>query len=438
MKIIIVGGVAGGASAAARARRLSESAEIILVERGEYISFANCGLPYHIGNLIENRGSLLLITPEKFRARTQIDVRTLQEVTAIDRAGKRVTLQDLRSGRSYEESYDKLILSTGSSPIRPPIPGADDPDVFQLWTIPDMDRIVARIQQGARRAVVIGAGFIGLEVAENLRHRGLEVALVELLPQVLSTLDREMTQPLNSELSRHGISLHLGRKVVEIRRQSGDLHVQLDDSSAVATDFVVLSVGVRPNSELAAAAGLTLTPRNGIQVNEKMETSDSAIYAVGDVAAARDLVFGEPALFPLAGPANRQGRIAAENELELAYAPPFGSAKDPVNFAGMVAANALCGDTTPVQCDAVPGDALLLDVREPAEVEAGSLPGSQAIPLGQLRGRLNELPKDKRIVAFCRVGLRGYLAERILKENGFNAANLSGGLLTWKLFNPED
>jgi NADPH-dependent 2,4-dienoyl-CoA reductase/sulfur reductase-like enzyme/rhodanese-related sulfurtransferase len=548
MKILIVGGVAGGASAAARARRLSETATIIMFERGEHISFANCGLPYHIGKVIEDRNSLLLMTPEKFRARTNIDVRTLQEVTAIDRDRKVVTVHNLNSGETYEESYDTLILSTGSSPIRPTIPGADDPDVFPLWTIPDMDRIISRVQDGARRAVVVGAGFIGLEVAENLRERGLEVQVVELMPQVLPTLDKEMAQPLAAELTRHGIGLHLGRRVVELQRPTAEevngkaIHVKLDNGDELQADFVVLSIGVRPNSELAAAADLELAPRKGILVNAKMQTSDPSIYAVGDVVASRDLVYGDVAQIPLAGPANRQGRIAAETlfgrktsyrgtlgtavvkvfnqtaassgwterrlkevakayhkiylhpasnatyypgaemftlkllfdaegrilgvqavggkgvdkrvdviatamrggmtvydleELELAYAPPFGSAKDPVNFAGMVAANVLHGDTAVVHCDAIPKDAVLLDVREPAEIEAGALPGAVKIPLGKLRERLGELPTDRLIVSYCRVGLRGYLAERILKENGIKAANLSGGWLTWKLFNPD-
>ncbi len=548
MKLVVIGGVAGGASAAARARRLSEDAEIVMFERGEFISFANCGLPYHVGGVIPERSDLLLMTPEGFKKRTNIQVRIRQEVTAIDRDRKIVSVRNLDTGESCEERYDALILATGSSPVRPPLPGADDPDVMQLWTIPDMDRIVSRVNSGARRAVVIGAGFIGLEVAENLRERGLEVDLVEMMPQVLPTLDAEMAAPLAAELAAHGVRLHLGARVTGIHRPSGfetverELHVNLDGGAELKADLVVLSVGVRPNSELAAAAGLELSERKGVVVDERMRTNDPAIYAVGDVVAVRNLVTGKPAQIPLAGPANRQGRIAAENifgrkttykgslgtavvkvfdltaasaglterqlraegakyekiylhpmshagyypgaqmmhlkllfspdgkvlgaqavgregvdkrvdviatamrgglsvhdleELELAYAPPYGSAKDPVNFAGMVAANVLRGDSRVSHCDALPKDAFLLDVREPDEHAAGHLPGSMLIPLGMLRDRLKELPRDRHIVAYCRVGLRGYLAERILKQAGLDCSNLSGGMTTWKLFHPD-
>ncbi len=547
MKLIIVGGVAGGASAAARARRLDEHAEIVMFERGEFVSFANCGLPYHVGNVIEERSSLMVMTPEKFKARVNIDVRTLQEVTAVDRSGNAIRVRDLRSGDEYTESYDKLVLATGSGPVRPAIPGTDDPDVMQLWTIPDMDRIKSRVDQGAERAVVVGAGFIGLEVAENLRERGLDVELVELLPQVLPTLDAEMSQLLIEEMARNGVNVRTGRKVTAIRREATDgetsppLTVDLDDGAELAADFVVMAIGVRPNSALAADAGLELTDRAGIAVDDHMRTSDPNIYAVGDVVSVTDFVEGSPTQIPLAGPANRQGRIAADNiagrdsvyrgtlgtsvlklfnitaastgmterrlkragtgyekvflhpasnatyypgaapmaiklmfdptgkilgvqivgakgvdkrvdviatamrggmtvydleELELAYSPPFGSAKDPVNFAGMVAANVLRGDSDLVHCDSIPEGALLLDVREPAEHELGCIPGSTFIPLGQLRDRLDELPKDRKIVVYCKVGLRGYLAERILKQNGFEAANLSGSWLTWRMVNP--
>ncbi len=459
MKLLVVGGVAGGASAAARARRLDEKAEIVMFERGEYISFANCGLPYHVGNVIPDRDSLMVMPPAKFKARFDIDVRTLQEVTAIDRQRKRVTVRRTATGEIYEESYDKLILATGSTPIRPDLPGADDEDVLQLWTLPDMDAIRARIDAGAKRALVVGGGFIGLEIAENLGERGLEVELVELLPQILPALDREMTRPLAAELTGAGVTLRLGKKVTEIRRRnagSAALETVLDDGSVLTADFVVLSVGVRPNSELAECAGLELAERKGIVVDEYLRTSDPDIFAVGDVVTVKDVVSGEPALIPLAGPANRQGRIAAENacgrartyrgslgtsvvkvgslaaastgwnerrlqsagrpyrkvylhpashasyypgaaplhmkllfddearilgaqvvgregaakrvdviatamlsgatvydleELELAYAPPYGSAKDPVNVAGMIAANALRGDTTILHFD---------------------------------------------------------------------------------------
>jgi NADPH-dependent 2,4-dienoyl-CoA reductase/sulfur reductase-like enzyme/peroxiredoxin family protein/rhodanese-related sulfurtransferase/TusA-related sulfurtransferase len=541
MKIIIVGGVAGGASAAARARRLDEDADIVLLERGEYISFANCGLPYHVGKVIPEREQLLVMTPEKFRARTAIDARIRQEATAIDRQGKTVSVKDLRTGEEKQESYDKLILATGSRPIQPRLPGSDDPDVLQLWTIPDMDRITAKIDAGATRALVIGGGFIGLEVAENLVERGLHVTLVEKLPQVLPSLDMEMARPLAQELCARGVTLRLGTGVQAIERGNDGLTVQLDDGGTVAVDFVVMSIGVRPNSELAGASGLTLNERGGIVVDTHLRTSDPDIYAVGDVIAVNDLAMGGQAMIPLAGPANRQGRIAAENalggnkeypgslgtsvlklfsltaastgaterrlkaaglayrklylhpqshaayypggatlnlkllfaedgrilgaqcigtkgvekridviatamkagmsvrelaELELSYAPPYGSAKDPVNYAGMIATNILEGLTDYVTPDAIPDGALLLDVREPAEAEMTPMPNSTLIPLGSIRQRLHELPKDRLIVCFCKLGLRGWIAERILKENGFKAANLGGGMLTYALFHP--
>ncbi|MFB3904867.1 MAG: FAD-dependent oxidoreductase [Acidobacteriota bacterium] len=548
MKLLIVGGVAAGASAAARARRLNEEAEIILFERGQFISFANCGLPYHIGRVIPNRRQLLIMPAEAFRARNRVDVRTLHEVTAIHRAEKRVSVRNLNTGESYSETYDRLVLATGSSPVRPPIPGADDPDVMQLWTMPDMDRIIARVERGAKKAVIVGGGFIGLEVAENLRELGLEVTIVEMLPQVLPTLDPEMAQPLIKELKQAGIELALGRRVTSIHRASTEetiesaLHVVLDNDTELQAKFVVVSVGVRPNSELAEAAGLELSGRKGILVNEYLQTSDPNIYAVGDAIAVRDVVSGELSQIPLAGPANRQGRIAADNilgrrrkyrgslgtavvkvfsktaasagmtekllrttgqpyhkvylhpfsnatyypgaaqmsikllfnpkgkilgvqivgekgvdkrvdviatamlagmevfdleELELSYAPPYGAARDPANIAGMLAANVLRSDTCPVYPDELPEGAFLLDVREPSELQEGAFPGAQMIPLGQLRARLQELPRDRPIVACCRVGLRGYLAERLLRQHGFNACNLSGGLKTWQLYHGE-
>lgn len=547
MKLVIIGGVAGGASAAARARRVNESAEIVLFERGEYISFANCGLPYHVGEAIPKRDSLLIMTPEKFKARTAIDVRVRQEITAIDPDAHAVTVRNLQTGENYKETYDKLILATGSRPVRPDIPGANDPAVMTLWTLKDMDRIKARVDGGIRSVVVVGGGFLGIELAENLRHRKIEVTLVEMLPQVMPPLDPEMAVPLARELERNGVKVLLKTSVTAVRRQAAagdarahDVDVQLGDGREIPADLVVLSIGVRPNSELAAAAGLKTGPRGGIVVDNRLQTSHRDIYAVGDAIQVADSL-GEPAQIPLAGPANRQGRIAADNvfgaereyrttfgtsvikvfgltaactgatekalkkagvahekiylnpyshatyypgaqmmhlkllftregrilgaqivggggadkridvlatamqsgrtvydlqELELAYAPPYGSAKDPVNFAGFVAANVLRGDTEVVHADALPVDALLLDVREPAEHASGAIPGSQLMPLGTVRGRLAELPRDREIVVYCAVGIRGYLAERILKQNGFKAKNLSGGYTTWKLFHP--
>jgi NADPH-dependent 2,4-dienoyl-CoA reductase/sulfur reductase-like enzyme/rhodanese-related sulfurtransferase len=546
VKLVIIGGVAGGASAAARARRLDERAEIVLFERGEHISFANCGLPYHVGETIPKRGSLLVMTPGRFKARAGIDVRVRHEVTAIDPAAHTVTALDLQTREIRVESFDKLILSPGATPIRPRIPGIDDPLVATLWTLADMDRIKAQVDAGARRVVVVGGGFIGLELAENLRQRGVGVTIVEMAPQLLSTLDAEMTAPLASELAEHGVDVMLSRTVTAIRRDipagphatAPELRVGLGDGRELPADLVVLATGVRPNSELAGAAGLAIGPRGGIVVDSRLRTSHPDIFAVGDAIQVTDAL-GNPAQIPLAGPANRQGRIAADNafggdreyrvtfgtsvvklfrltaagtgatekalrqagipygkiylhpyshatyypgarmmhlkllfardgrilgaqivgrdgvdkridvlatamqagatvfdlqNLELAYAPPYGSAKDPVNFAGFVAANALSGRTDLAHADALPEGALLLDVREPAEFEAGAIPGATLLPLGGLRGRLAELPADREIVAYCAVGIRGYLAERVLKQNGFRARNLSGGYATWKLF----
>lgn len=547
MKLVVIGGVAGGASAAARARRLSESAEIVLFERGEYISFANCGLPYHVGEAIPRRNSLLVMTPERFRKRTRIDVRIRQEVTAIDPAAHELTVLDRLSNASYKESFDKLIVATGATPKRPEFPGSDDPSVMMLWTLPDMDRIKAKVDAGIRRAVVVGGGFLGLEVAENLRRRNVETTLVEALPQVMPPLDPEMAAPLSAELEREGVRVILNRTVSSVRPvgplgASGpaEVSVALNDGRELRAELVVASIGVRPNSGLAAAAGLKIGPRGGIVVDRRMRTSHPDIFAVGDAVQVEDAL-GEPAQIPLAGPANRQGRIAADNafggereygatfgtaivkvfglaaactgapektlgrsgveyekiylnpyshatyypgaqmmhmkllfardgrilgaqivgrdgvdkridvistamqagltvydlqDLELAYAPPYGSAKDPVNFAGFVAANVLRGETEAVHADAIPENALLLDVREPSEHEAGAIPGDLLMPLGTLRDRLGELPRDRKIVAYCAVGIRGYLAERILKQNGFRAGNLSGGYTTWKLFHP--
>ena len=546
MKLVIIGGVAGGASAAARARRLNEQAEIIVFERGEHISFANCGLPYYVGQVIEKRESLLIMTPGQFKARTRIDVRIRQEVTAIDPVAHKVAVRDLSTGEAYEEAYDKLILATGSSPIRPAIPGADDRDVMGLWTMADMDRVRERVDAGIRKATVIGGGFLGLEVVENLRQRGIETTLVERLPQLLASFDPEMTSPLRAALERHGVTLYLNTAVKAISRQRdgngtdvAELTIELEDGTRLTSGLVVMAIGVRPNAELARKAGLSIGPRGGVVVNAFLQSSDPDIYAVGDVAQVVDRVLQLPTQLPLAGPANRQGRLAADNvfgarreylgtlgtsavkvfnltaanaganekslrtagipfhkiylnpfshatyypgakmmhlkllfagngrilgvqivgedgvdkridvlatamqagltvfdleSLELAYAPPYGAAKDPVNFAGFVAANLLRGETDAVSPDAVPEGALLLDVREASEVQAGSIPGALAIPLGKLRDRLAELPKNRRIIAFCAVGLRGYLAERILKQNGYQAANLSGGFVTWRLF----
>lgn len=540
MKVLIIGGVAAGAGTAARLRRLDEKAQIVMFERGDDVSYANCGLPYHVGGVIPNRDSLIVMSPARFKAWFDVDVRVKSEVVAIDRAAKSVTVRG-PSGESVER-YDKLVIATGSSPVMLNVPGADDPRVTRLWTIPDMDAMLAKVRDGAKRAVVVGAGFIGLETAENLNARGLDVTIVELMDQVLPTFDREMATPLAQELASAGIALRLGRKVVAFEPVGDALAAVLDSGERLPADLVVMSVGVKPNSELAQAAGLEIGPKGHVVVDEHLRTSDPDIYAAGDVVEVMDPILGGKTAIPLAGPANKQARIVADNlvgrasryrgsygaavlkvgglsaasvgsterrlrpagvayekiythpassasyypgatqihlkllfgkddgrllgaqivggkgvdkrldviatamqagltapalaKLELVYAPPYSSAKDPVNFAGMIAEGVLAGERRLVHADAIPAGAVVLDVREPGEVERGAIPGSINIPLGQLRRRLGELDKTKLIVASCQVGLRGYLAERILRQNGFEAANLSGGYLTWKHFNP--
>ncbi len=541
MKIVIIGGVAAGAGAAARLRRLDEQAEIVLLERGAFISYANCGLPYHVGGVIPERKSLLVMTSEKFTAWFGVDVRTESEAVAVNRGAKTVTVRR-KDGGTYAESYDKLVLATGSSPVTMPLPGSDDPRILRLWTIPDMDAILARVNAGAKRAVVVGAGFIGLETAENLRARGLDVTVVELCDQVLPTIDKEMSVFLSQELAAAGIDQKLGRKVVAFEKAGEALEAVLDDGSRLPADLVIMSVGVKPNSELAQAAGLALGPRGHIVVDDHLRTSDPDIFAAGDAVEVVDPVSGGKTAIPLAGPANRQARIVAENiagrvsryggsygsavlklgcitaagvglterrlkqlklpyekiythpasnasyypggaqmhikllfapdgrilgaqivghkgvdkridtiavamrgglsvqdlaELDLAYAPPYNSAKDPVNFAGMVASNVLDGDSRIVHADALPADALLLDVREEAELALGVVPGSVNIPMSQFRKRLGELDPRREVVAICQVGLRGYIAERILRQHGYNVRNLSGGVVTWKQVHPQ-
>jgi len=551
MKIAIVGGVAGGASAAARARRLDEKAEITIYEKGEYVSFANCGLPYHIGGVIQKRSSLLVMTPERFRERFNVNVETMTEVVSIDRKAKKIKVKKLSSGETEEREYDKLVLSPGSLPVRPPIPGADDSDVMTLWTMPDMDRIKAVVDSGIKSAVVIGGGFIGVEVAENLAFRGIDVSLVEMLPNILPQFDKEMAAPLHAEMERGGVKLYLDNGVTGISRarhesdtrENCGMTVSLKNGEKLDTDLVIMAVGVRPNVELAKMAGLEIGQTGAIKVDPSMRTSDEDIFAVGDAIEVRNLAIGGEARIPLAGPANKQGRIAADNifgldrkyegslgasickvfglaaasvganertlknkgleylktylhpanhasyypgadhlnvkvlfdkngkilgaqivgadgvdkridviaaamkldvdirklaELELSYAPPFGSAKDPVNFVGFVAGNILSGKTNPVFPDEIPHDAFLLDIREKAEVEVGMIPGATHIPMGELRKRLDELPKDREIIVYCRVGVRGYNVEQMLRANGFKARNLAGGISTWNLFFPPD
>ena len=329
MKLLIIGGVAGGASAAARARRINEKAEIIMFERGEYISFANCGLPYHIGKVIPERESLLVMTPEKLKGYANIDVRIRSEVTSIDPDKKQVSIKNHETGKTYTETYDKLIMSPGSTPLRPPIPGADDPDVMVLWTIPDMDKIIEKVKSGAKKAVVVGGGFIGLEVVENLVELGIETSLVEMLPQVLPPLDKEMTQPIVETLELHGVNLFLNNGVTKIKKQKdSSFSVKLKTGETINTDIVILSAGIRPNSELAKGADLKLNKRGGVVVNKQLQTSNPDIYAIGDAIEVNDLVLNTPTMIPLAGPANKQGRLAAGNVFgeKLEYKGSLGTA----------------------------------------------------------------------------------------------------------------
>jgi NADPH-dependent 2,4-dienoyl-CoA reductase/sulfur reductase-like enzyme/rhodanese-related sulfurtransferase len=546
MKLVIIGGVAGGASAAARARRLSEDAEIVLFERGPDVSFANCGLPYYLGGTIPQREKLLVTTAKRLHERFNLDVRTQTSVEAIDRAAKKVRVRDMAGGREYEESYDKLILAPGAAPIKLPLPGIDLPGIFTLRNLQDTDQIKLRIDQGARRAVVVGAGFIGLEMVENLVRQGIATTLVELQDQVLPPLDKEMTTPIAEALAAHGVSVILGDSASCFEPADDGLVVQLKSGRRLPAQLVIIGVGVRPESKLAVDAGLDIGPRGGIRVNEYLLTSDPDIYAVGDAIEVSDFISGEPTQVPLAGPANRQGRIAADNvfgrsvryrgtqgtaivglfdrvaaitgasekvlrranhpyrkvyihpahhagyypgaeamalkllfdpssgrilgaqavggagvdkridvlavaiqagmtvfdleEMELAYAPQFGSAKDPINMAGFVAAGMLRGDHPQSDLDAVlalPAEdrPLLLDVRTAQEFAQGHIPGAVNVPVDELRSRLDEVPRDREIAVYCQVGQRGYLAARILKQEGYPVTNLGGGYKTYKLFN---
>jgi NADPH-dependent 2,4-dienoyl-CoA reductase/sulfur reductase-like enzyme/rhodanese-related sulfurtransferase len=548
MKLVIVGGVAGGASAAARARRLSEDAQIVLFERGPDVSFANCGLPYYAGGAIAQRDKLLVTTAERLHARFNLDVRTRSSVEAIDRTAKKVRVRDLATGSEYEEGYDKLILAPGAAPLKPPIPGIDLSGIYTLRNLQDVDHIKARIDQGAKQAVVVGAGFIGLELVENLVRRGVAVTLVELQDQVLPPLDKEMTAPIMETLAAKGVDVRLGQSAVGFEQTAEGLTVQLASGAQLPAQLVIIGVGVRPENKLAVDAGLDVGPRGGIRVNDHLVTSDPDIYAVGDAIEVADFVSGEPAQIPLAGPANRQGRIAADNifgrdvryrgtqgtaivgifertaamtgasekalrrahrpyrkiyihpahhagyypgaegmvlkllfhpetgkilgaqavggagvdkridvlavaiqagmtvfdleEMELAYAPQYGSAKDPINMAGFVAAGLLRGDHPQIDLEtilAAPPEQqpFLVDVRTTQEYSQGHIPGALNIPVDELRGRLAEFPRDRAIAIYCQVGQRGYLATRILKQAGLSAANIGGGYKTYRLWHPK-
>jgi len=557
MKVIIVGGVAGGASCAARLRRLDEKVEILMVERGPYVSYANCGLPYHVGDVIKKESSLLVASAELFRSQFAIEVRTSCEAIAIDPKKKTVDLRNVTTGEVTTEPYDKLVLSPGAASVHPPLPGIDLPGIFHVRTVPDVKTIREWVERGTsflagmynysgiqfvkpvRRAVVIGGGFIGLEMAENLVHLGFDVTLVEMLDQVLAPLDREFARLVEEHLKRYGVHLALNDGVAGFKQlDGGALEVKTKSGKTYPADVVILALGVKPDTTLAKTAGLEIGERGGIRVDDHMRTSEPDIFAVGDAIEVKDFVTGEWCLIPLAGPANRQGRIAADvicgrdssyrgtegtsiiglfggaaawtgvsektlrklgdqdfekiylfpnshagyypgakmlglkvlfrksngrllgaqalgedgpavdkrisalamalqmkatvydlEEAELCYAPQFGSAKDPINFAGMVAANILRGDMPVTHWDSLDG-ALLLDVREPVELVVESVPGAINIPLGQLRSRLGELPRDREIDVICRSAQRAYYATRILLQNGFNAKGISGGMLS--------
>ncbi len=554
-KVIIVGGVAGGASCAARLRRLDENAQIIMVERGPYVSFANCGLPYHVGGVIEKESSLLVANEKMFRKQFAIDVRTRCEAVAIAPEKKTVELRNLETGEVTIEPYDKLVLSPGAVSVRPPLPGIDLPGIFHVRTVPDAREIREWIERGTTflagmhrysgfqtvrpktRAVVVGGGFIGLEMVENLVHRGFEVTLVEMLDQVLPPVDKEHARVIEAFLRRHGVRLALSDGVAGFKQlESSSLEVLTQSGKTYHTDLVILSLGVRPDTTLAKSASLQIGELGGIRVDEHMRTSNPDIFAVGDVVEVKDFVTGQWSLIALAGPANRQGRIAADviagrdsryrgtqgtsivglfgaaiawtgtsekmlnqmgdtdyekiylypnshagyypgakpiamkvifrksdgrllgaqaigkdgvdkrisalavmvqmgakvydlEEAELCYAPAFGSAKDPINFAGMVAAGILRNDMPIVHWNNTQ-DGFLLDVREPFELAVENVPNAINIPLGKLRSRLDELPTDREIHVICRSGQRAYYATRILMQNGFKARNVSGGMLS--------
>lgn len=560
-KILIIGGVAGGASAAARARRLSEDAQIIMFERGPFVSFANCGLPYHIGGDIKERANLLLQTPESFLARFNVDVRVMNEVVRINRADKTITVRNLLDLSEYDESYDFLLLSPGAGPIVPPIPGLDNPLTHSLRNIPDMDRILETIQMNQPdHATVIGGGFIGLEMMEAFHQLGIKTTLIEMADQVMTPVDREMAGFAHAEIRAKGIDLRLGVALqavefkpttsmpsidsgenTEHQHMSGELDLTLSNGETLTTDILIMAIGVRPETKLASEAGLQIGELGGIYTNQYLQTSDPSIYAVGDAIEEKDFVTGQSTLVPLAGPANRQGRMAADNmlgrsetyqgtqgtaickifdlavastgknekqlkragieyekvyvhtashasyypgaevvsfkmlfdptsgkifgaqavgkdgidkridvmavaqragmtveqlqHLELTYAPPYGSAKDVINQAAFVATNIMKGDAKAIhfdEIDSLTDEQVLLDVRNPGELQnVGYLPGAINIPVDQLRQRMNELPKDKEIIIYCQVGLRGNVAYRQLVNNGYKARNLLGGYRTY-------
>jgi NADPH-dependent 2,4-dienoyl-CoA reductase/sulfur reductase-like enzyme/rhodanese-related sulfurtransferase len=542
-RILIVGGVAGGASTAARARRLCERCEIIVFDKGPYVSFANCGLPYFVGDVIKEEEKLIVATPELFRDRFNIEVRTRSEVLSIDRARREIEVKDLETDRVYREAYTKLVLAPGAGAIRPPLPGIDLDGIFVVRTIPDSRMIRdAIVDRAASRAVIVGGGFIGLEMAENLVHRGLEVTVLEMADQVMPPLDAEIAYSVQHHLETNGVQVRLGDGVAGFERAAGGgMRVNTQSGEALSADLVILAIGVRPETSLAVGCGLELGERGGIRVDERMRTSDPDIFAVGDAVEVEDVVTGTKMQLALAGPANRQGRVAADcifgresrfrgvqatavcgvfglevastgasekalaragiadfeavylhpghhvgyypgarpihlklvfsksdgrvlgaqavgeegvarridvvamaiqlkatvydlEEAELCYAPQFGAAKDPVNLAGMVAANVLRGDHPLAHWKDLDGDRVfLVDVRETSEFAEGHVPGATNIPLSELRGRLDELPADREIWLYCGVGQRAYYATRALLQSGHRVRNLSGGIESYRV-----
>jgi len=549
MKYIVIGAVAGGASAAARLRRMDEHAEIVIFEKGAHISYANCGLPYYIGNVITNRNKLFVQTASVFHERFNVDVRVRTEVIAIDTANKTVTARDLETGEEYTESFDKLVLSPGAEPVRPPLPGINNEGIFTLRNVTDTDYIKAFVDEHkSGKAVVIGAGFIGLEMAENLHELGMHVTVVEMGKQVLAPIDAPVAAILQQHIRSKGVDLKLGVSVSGFEKTATGLQANLSDGSVLDADVVILSIGVRPDTKLAAMAGLQLGAAKGIFVNEYLQTSHPDIYAVGDAIEFTNPITGQSMNTYLAGPANKQGRIAADNmvlgnksiwkgaintaivkvfdmtvatagtaskhlkaaniphivstthsgshagyypgaktmtiqiafspedgrllsaqvagyegadkriemlasaiqrketifdltELEHAYAPPFSSAKDPVNMAGFVAENILMQRMTPIYLDELEQNqsAKLIDVRTEKEFALGNIPGAINIPVDELRNRLHEIPSNQTVIVYCAVGQRGYLAQRILEQHGFSKVfNLSGGYTSWNAVNAEN
>jgi len=545
MKYLIIGGVAGGATTAARLRRLDEHCQIVMFERGSHISYANCGLPYYIGGAIAEREKLFLQTPQSFGARFNVDVRVNSEVVSIDRASKTVAVSNLKSGEVYHESYDKLILSPGAEPVRPPLEGIDSEGIFTLRNVTDTDKIKQYVTRNSvKRAVVVGAGFIGLEMAENLHQLGILVSIVEMSEQVMTPLDYSMASIVHQHLKTKNVEFFLKEAVSGFRRKNGQLLVALKSGRELVADVVILSIGVRPENKLAKESGLEIGVTGGIKVNEYLQTSDSDIYAVGDAIEYANPITGKPTITYLAGPANRQGRVCADNlvlgnrirykgaiataiakvfditvgstgvagktlkkegipylestthsashagyypgaiplsikimfapesgklygaqvvgydgtdkrldmlatviknngtiydliDIEHAYAPPYSSAKDPVNIAGYVAENILTGRMRPIYWRQIVAsdrsDFFLIDVRTKDENALGTIHGAVNIPVDELRAHIDELPRDKKLVVFCAVGLRGHVASRILMQHGFSEVyNLSGGYKTYQ------